>query len=217
MRDTSMKVPHGESGVVIDVRVFDREEDDELPGGVNQLVRVYGAEAQDHPGRQACRSPRQQGGVIAKILPVEDMPFMEDGTPVDIVLNPLGVPGRMNVGQIMETHLGWVAHQGWNVIGDPDWAKNLPAETRQGQPRTRVASPVFDGVEEYEIGGLLESTPGLRGCRSTGEQRVQGTAVRRPFRELPFPDPVAVGYVYILKLLHLVDDKIHARPRGRTR
>ena len=213
VRDTSMKVPHGESGVVIDVRVFDREEDDELPGGVNQLVRVYVAQKRKITQGDKLAGRHGNKGVIAKILPVEDMPFMEDGTPVDIVLNPLGVPGRMNVGQIMETHLGWVAHQGWNVIGDPDWAKNLPAETRQGQPRTRVASPVFDGVEEYEIGGLLESTL----VSGDADRLVNNESKARLFDGRsgePFPDPVAVGYVYILKLLHLVDDKIHARSTG---
>jgi DNA-directed RNA polymerase subunit beta len=213
VRDTSMKVPHGESGVVIDVRVFDREEDDELPGGVNQLVRVYVAQKRKITQGDKLAGRHGNKGVIAKILPVEDMPFMEDGTPVDIVLNPLGVPGRMNVGQIMETHLGWVANQGWNVIGDPDWAKNLPKETRQAPPNTRVASPVFDGVEEYEIGGLLESTL----VSGDAQRLVNNESKARLFDGRsgePFPDPISVGYVYILKLLHLVDDKIHARSTG---
>jgi DNA-directed RNA polymerase subunit beta len=213
VRDTSMKVPHGESGVVIDVRVFDREEDDELPGGVNQLVRVYVAQKRKITQGDKLAGRHGNKGVIAKILPVEDMPFMEDGTPVDIVLNPLGVPGRMNVGQVLETHLGWVASQGWNVIGDPEWAKNLPKDARSAPPKTRVASPVFDGVEESEIGGLLESTL----VEGDAQRLVNGESKARLFDGRsgePFPDPISVGYVYILKLLHLVDDKIHARSTG---
>ncbi len=213
VRDTSMKVPHGESGVVIDVRVFDREEDDELPGGVNQLVRVYVAQKRKITQGDKLAGRHGNKGVIAKILPVEDMPFMEDGTPVDIVLNPLGVPGRMNVGQVMETHLGWVAKQGWEVVDNSEWATNLPADARSAPPNTRVASPVFDGVHEDEIRGLLESTR-----VDDGEQRlVNGEAKARLFDGRtgePFPDPISVGYVYILKLLHLVDDKIHARSTG---
>jgi DNA-directed RNA polymerase subunit beta len=152
-------------------------------------------------------------GVIAKILPVEDMPFLEDGTPVDIVLNPLGVPGRMNVGQVLETHLGWVAKQGWNVIGDPAWAQNLPEHARSAPPNTRVASPVFDGVAESEISGLLDSTV----VEGDAPRLVNAEAKARLFDGRtgePFPDPISVGYVYILKLLHLVDDKIHARSTG---
>ena len=213
VRDTSMKVPHGESGVVIDVRVFDREEDDELPGGVNQLVRVYVAQKRKITQGDKLAGRHGNKGVIAKILPVEDMPFLEDGTPVDIVLNPLGVPGRMNVGQVLETHLGWVAHQGWNVIGDPDWAKNLPKDARSAPPNTRVASPVFDGVREGEIEGLLDSTL----VNGDGERLVNDQSKARLFDGRtgePFPDPISVGYVYILKLLHLVDDKIHARSTG---
>ena len=213
VRDTSLKVPHGESGVVIDVRVFDREEDDELPGGVNQLVRVYVAQKRKITQGDKLAGRHGNKGVIAKILPVEDMPFLEDGTPVDIVLNPLGVPGRMNVGQVLETHLGWVAHQGWNVIGDPDWAKNLPKDARSAPPNTRVASPVFDGVREGEIEGLLDSTL----VNGDGERLVNDQSKARLFDGRtgePFPDPISVGYVYILKLLHLVDDKIHARSTG---
>jgi len=213
VRDTSMKVPHGESGVVIDVRVFDRDEDDELPGGVNQLVRVYVAQKRKITQGDKLAGRHGNKGVIAKILPVEDMPFMEDGTPVDIVLNPLGVPGRMNVGQVMETHLGWVAKQGWEVADNPAWANNLPEGARSAPPNTRVASPVFDGVHEQEIKGLLESTR-----VGDGEVRlVNGESKARLFDGRtgePFPDPVSVGYVYILKLLHLVDDKIHARSTG---
>jgi len=213
VRDTSMKVPHGESGVVIDVRVFDREEDDELPGGVNQLVRVYVAQKRKITQGDKLAGRHGNKGVIAKILPVEDMPFMEDGTAVDIVLNPLGVPGRMNVGQVMETHLGWVARQGWSVADGAQWAKDLPAEARSAPPNTRVASPVFDGVEEPEIAGLLQSTL----VAGDGERLVNDQSKARLFDGRtgePFPDPISVGYVYILKLLHLVDDKIHARSTG---
>src|SRR5262249_26035476 len=124
--DTSMKVPHGEPGRVIGGRVFDREEGDELPPGVNQLVRVYVAQKRKISVGDKLAGRHGNKGVIAKILPIEDMPFMEDGTPVDIVLNPLGVPGRMNVGQVLETHLGWAAQAGWKVDGDDaDWKKQL--------------------------------------------------------------------------------------------
>ena len=126
VRDTSMKVPHGESGTVIGVRVFDREEGDELPPGVNQLVRVYVAQKRKISVGDKLAGRHGNKGVIAKILPIEDMPFMEDGTPVDVVLNPLGVPRRMNIGQILELHLGWLAKQGWD----------LDLSRRQGATRT---------------------------------------------------------------------------------
>ncbi|MDN6170380.1 MAG: DNA-directed RNA polymerase subunit beta, partial [Micrococcaceae bacterium] len=126
VRDTSLKVPHGESGTVIGVRIFERDNDDELPPGVNQLVRVYVAQKRKIADGDKLAGRHGNKGVISKILPVEDMPFMEDGTPVDIVLNPLGVPGRMNVGQVLEIHLGWAAKQGWKIEGEPDWVKELP-------------------------------------------------------------------------------------------
>jgi DNA-directed RNA polymerase subunit beta len=151
-------------------------------------------------------------GVISKILPIEDMPFMEDGTPVDIVLNPLGVPGRMNVGQVLEVHLGWVAKQGWTIEGDPDWVKNLPNLPRESGSTT-VATPVFDGASEHEITGLLDSTNVTR----DGERLIGSSGKARLFDGRsgePFPDPISVGYMYILKLHHLVDDKIHARSTG---
>jgi len=210
VRDTSLKVPHGESGKVIGVRVFDREEGDELPPGVNRLVRVYIAQKRKitHGDKLAGRHGNK--GVIGKILPVEDMPFLEDGTPVDIVLNPLGVPGRMNVGQVLETHLGWIANRGWQVEGEPTWAAHLPEAAHAAEPGTNVATPVFDGAREEEITGLLESTiptpDGVRLVNGDGKARlIDGRSGE------PFPEPVAVGYIYILKLLHLVDDKIHAR------
>jgi DNA-directed RNA polymerase subunit beta len=156
VRDTSMKVPHGETGTVIGVKVFDREEGDELPPGVNQLVRVHVANKRKVTDGDKLAGRHGNKGVISKILPVEDMPFMEDGTAVDIVLNPLGVPRRMNVGQILELHLGWAAAQGWTVEGKPEWAANFSDDARAVEPFTRVASPVFDGATEAEITGLLE-------------------------------------------------------------
>ncbi|CAB4963491.1 unannotated protein [freshwater metagenome] len=214
VRDTSLKVPHGESGVVIGVRVFDRDTDDELPPGVNRLVRVYVAQKRKITEGDKLAGRHGNKGVISKILPVEDMPFLEDGTPVDIVLNPLGVPSRMNIGQVLETHLGWVAKSGWKVEGNPEWAARLNPEAREVAPGTNLATPVFDGAREEEITGLLGSTLPT----STGEPNpVQSTGKANLFDGRsgePFPAPVAVGYIYILKLLHLVDDKIHARSTG---
>ncbi|MGY1718609.1 DNA-directed RNA polymerase subunit beta [Blastococcus sp. SYSU DS0552] len=213
VRDTSLKVKHGESGKVIGVRVFSREDGDELPAGVNELIRVYVAQMRKISDGDKLAGRHGNKGVISKILPQEDMPFLEDGTPVDIVLNPLGVPGRMNVGQVLEMHLGWIAKQGWQVDGDPDWARNLPEAARSAAPGTRTATPVFDGAKEEEIVGLLSSTIPNR----DGKRMVQPTGKARLFDGRsgePFPAPIAVGYVYILKLLHLVDDKIHARSTG---
>jgi DNA-directed RNA polymerase subunit beta len=213
VRDTSLKVPHGESGKIIGVKVFDRDEGFELPPGVNQLVRVYVAQKRKITDGDKLAGRHGNKGVIAKILPVEDMPFLEDGTPVDIVLNPLGVPGRMNIGQILETHLGWVAKTGWQIDGTPSWAARLPKDAHVAGPGTNVATPVFDGAREEEITGLLESTlPNRDGQRLIG---VSGKAQLFDGRSgEPFPEPIAVGYIYILKLLHLVDDKIHARSTG---
>ncbi|HEY6737859.1 MAG TPA: DNA-directed RNA polymerase subunit beta, partial [Actinopolymorphaceae bacterium] len=171
VRDTSLKVPHGESGTVIASRVFDREEGDELPPGVNQLVRIFVAQKRKVQDGDKLAGRHGTKGVIAKILPIEDMPFLEDGTPVDIVLNPLGVPGRMNVGQVLETHLGWVASAGWKVEGDDeDWKKRLKAiGATEAPPKTTVATPVFDGAREDEIAGLLASTlPNEDGVRTVG-------------------------------------------------
>jgi DNA-directed RNA polymerase subunit beta len=213
VRDTSLKVPHGESGKVIGVRVFSREDGDELPPGVNELVRVYVAQKRKIQDGDKLAGRHGNKGVISKILPQEDMPFLEDGTPVDIVLNPLGVPGRMNIGQVLETHLGWVAKQGWEVEGAPEWAARLPEPARNGDPGTRTATPVFDGAREEEIVGLLGSTRPNR----DGDRQVAETGKARLFDGRsgePFPSPISVGYIYILKLLHLVDDKIHARSTG---
>ncbi len=213
VRDTSLKVPHGETGTVIGVKVFDREEGDELPPGVNQLVRVYVANKRKITDGDKLAGRHGNKGVISKILPIEDMPFLEDGTPVDVVLNPLGVPGRMNIGQILELHLGWVASRGWKIEGSPDWANLIPEDARSAEPGSRVASPVFDGAREDEITGLLDSTLKTR----DGERLVDGSGKARLFDGRsgePFPEPVSVGYMYILKLHHLVDDKIHARSTG---
>ncbi len=215
VRDTSLKVPHGESGKVIGVRVFTREDGDELPPGVNELVRVYVAAKRKITDGDKLAGRHGNKGVIAKILPVEDMPFLPDGTPVDVVLNPLGVPGRMNVGQVLETHLGWVASSGWNVEGeDAAWKTRLrQIGANSATAGTPVATPVFDGAREEEITGLLGSVlpnrDGDRMVASSGKAMLYDGRTGEPFK-----DPVAVGYIYILKLLHLVDDKIHARSTG---
>ncbi|MEV0235821.1 DNA-directed RNA polymerase subunit beta, partial [Nonomuraea sp. NPDC050786] len=215
VRDTSLKVPHGEQGKVIGVRVFSREEGDELPPGVNELVRVYVAQKRKITDGDKLAGRHGNKGVISKILPVEDMPFLEDGTPVDIILNPLGVPGRMNVGQVLETHLGWIAARGWDISGVQEaWAERLRDKGfEKVAPRTNVATPVFDGAHEEEIVGLLGNTVANR----DGDRMVQETGKAQLFDGRsgePFPYPISVGYIYILKLLHLVDDKIHARSTG---
>ncbi|HSV67039.1 MAG TPA: DNA-directed RNA polymerase subunit beta [Mycobacteriales bacterium] len=214
VRDTSLKVPHGESGKVIGVRVFSREDGDELPPGVNELVRVYVAQKRKIQDGDKLAGRHGNKGVIGKILPVEDMPFLPDGTPVDIVLNPHGVPRRMNIGQILETHLGWVAATGWHVTGAEPWKARLDSiGAARVEPGTNVATPVFDGAREEEITGLLGATLPNR----DGDQMVGRDGKAKLFDGRtgePFPYPVSVGYIYILKLLHLVDDKIHARSTG---
>ncbi|MEV0235992.1 DNA-directed RNA polymerase subunit beta, partial [Nonomuraea sp. NPDC050786] len=215
VRDTSLKVPHGEQGKVIGVRVFSREEGDELPPGVNELVRVYVGQKRKITDGDKLAGRHGNKGVISKILPVEDMPFLEDGTPVDIILNPLGVPGRMNVGQVLEMHLGWIAARGWDISGiEEAWAERLREKGfEKVAPRTPMATPVFDGANEEEIVGLLGHTNPNR----DGDRMVQQSGKAQLFDGRsgePFPYPIAVGYVYILKLHHLVDDKIHARSTG---
>jgi len=219
VRDTSMKVPHGESGTVIGVREFNREDGDELPPGVNQLVRVYVAQKRKISVGDKLAGRHGNKGVIAKILPIEDMPFTEDGTAVDVILNPLGVPRRMNIGQILELHLGWIAKQGWdlNLHGAPadsDWKQRLiKIHADKAEADTNVATPVFDGAREDEIVGLLGSTvPNRDGNRMVGENGKANLFDGRSGE--PFPEPVSMGYMYILKLHHLVDDKIHARSTG---
>jgi DNA-directed RNA polymerase subunit beta len=213
VRDTSLKVPHGEEGTVIAVKEFSADNDDELGSGVNQRVVVYIAQKRKITAGDKLAGRHGNKGVISKILPVEDMPFLADGTPVDVVLNPLGIPGRMNFGQVLETHLGWIAKQGWDVDGKPKWAANLPEQARSAAPGTKVATPVFDGASEEEIAGLLDSTTLTR----DGERLIDSSGKTRLFDGRsgePFPSPVSVGYMYILKLHHLVDDKIHARSTG---
>ncbi len=183
VRDTSLKVPHGEAGIVVDVRVFLREAGDELPPGVNMLVRVYIAQKRKISEGDKMAGRHGNKGVVARILPVEDMPFLADGTPIEIVLNPLGVPSRMNVGQIMETHLGWAA----KALG------------------IHIATPVFDGASGGDIEDILEKT----GASRTGKSVVYDGRTGRAF-----DNEIAVGYIYMLKLFHLVDDKIHARSTG---
>lgn len=216
VRDTSLKVPRGESGKVIGIRVFSREDEDELPAGVNELVRVYVAQKRKISDGDKLAGRHGNKGVIGKILPVEDMPFLADGTPVDIILNTHGVPRRMNIGQILETHLGWCAHSGWKVDaakGVPDWAARLPDELLEAQPNAIVSTPVFDGAQEAELQGLLSCTLPNR----DGDVLVDADGKAMLFDGRsgePFPYPVTVGYMYIMKLHHLVDDKIHARSTG---
>ncbi|WP_041313221.1 DNA-directed RNA polymerase subunit beta [Mycobacterium sp. JS623] len=217
VRDTSLKVPHGESGKVIGIRVFSREDDDELPAGVNELVRVYVAQKRKISDGDKLAGRHGNKGVIGKILPVEDMPFLPDGTPVDIILNTHGVPRRMNIGQILETHLGWAAKAGWTIKDEagsrPAWAANLPEEMLDVEPNSIVSTPVFDGAREAELQGLLASTLPSR----DGDTLVDEDGKAKLFDGRsgePFPYPVTVGYMYILKLHHLVDDKIHARSTG---
>jgi DNA-directed RNA polymerase subunit beta len=215
VRDTSLKVPHGETGKVIAERKFSREAGDELPPGVNEMVRVYVAQKRKIAEGDKLAGRHGNKGVIAKILPEEDMPFLEDGTPVDIILNPLGVPSRMNLGQVLEAHLGWSAAQGWMFDQEPSWMRSVGwdgAKASVAGP-AKLATPVFDGARENEIADLLEhASPNRDGLRLVG---ADGKARLFDGRSgEPFEVPVTVGYVYIMKLLHLVDDKIHARSTG---
>ena len=183
VRDTSLKVPHGETGTVIGVKVFDRDEGDELPPGVNQLVRVYVAQKRKITDGDKLAGRHGNKGVISKILPVEDMPFLEDGTPVDVVLNPLGVPGRMNVGQVLEIHLGWVANARLGDRGQPRVGRAAcPHDARSAAPGTRVATP---GVRRCARGrdhrsARLHARDPRR--RAPDRRLGQGPAVRRPLR-----------------------------------
>ncbi len=221
VRDTSLRVPHGETGTVIAVKEITREDaeedDDELPTGVNHMIRVYIAQHRKITQGDKLAGRHGNKGVISRILPEEDMPFLEDGTPVDIMLNPLGVPSRMNLGQVLELHLGWIAHSGWDINLDPnleaEWKKLIPAGAEKGEPGTPVATPVFDGVRPDALDGLLHTTLPNR----DGEHMVlpSGKAWLRDGRTGErFTKPISVGYMYILKLHHLVDDKIHARSTG---
>ena len=216
VRDTSLRVPHGEEGIVIGVREFNDDEDDLNPG-VRQTVRVYVAQRRKITIGDKMAGRHGNKGVVSKILPVEDMPFLADGTPVDIILNPLGVPGRMNVGQVLEYHLGWLAHQGWDasaaVEAGEEWTAHLPADGITTAPGTHVATPVFDGLEADELAGLLRNVnPNRDGLVLTNHEGKARLFDGRSGE--PFPYPISVGYTYMLKLHHLVDDKIHARSTG---
>ncbi len=229
VRDTSLKVPHGESGKVIDVKVFSRDDGDELPPGVNQLVRVYVAQKRKISVGDKLAGRHGNKGVISKILPLEDMPYLADGTPVDIILNPLGVPSRMNVGQVLEAHLGYCARWGWtdpgskDVVGDAA-VRGTETKTRPTtDPAVFVATPVFDGAhwDEVEDAGrhptikqIFENLQpdGIDGQRQIG---IDGkTQLYNGRTGEPYDQHITVGFMYILKLAHLVDDKIHARSTG---
>jgi DNA-directed RNA polymerase subunit beta len=216
-----LKVPHGEGGTVIAVKVFDIEAgDDELGAGINQRVVVNIAQRRKITEGDKLAGRHGNKGVISKILPIEDMQFLEDGTAVDIVLNPLGIPGRMNFGQVLETHLGWIAAQGWKVPDSAKWAATLVDKMREGAPGTKVATPIFDGASKDEIIGLLDST--LPREPFNPKDKLQKNLVSVDGRAMlfdgrsgePYPMPISVGYMYVLKLHHLVDDKIHARSTG---
>jgi len=229
VRDTSLKVPHGESGKVIDVKEFDREKGDELPPGVNKIVRVYVAQKRKISVGDKLAGRHGNKGVISKILPTEDMPFLSDGTAVDIILNPLGVPSRMNVGQVLEAHLGYAARWGWtdtknNVKVGDEPIRGTETKTRPlTTPSTFIATPVFDGAhwdEEEQAGKHLtiqkifenlnpESVDGERLIQRDGKTMLYNGRTGEPY-----DNPITIGYMYILKLAHLVDDKIHARSTG---
>ncbi len=209
VRDTSLKMPHGESGKVIGVREFSRDSGDELPPGVNELVRVFVAQKRKISEGDKLAGRHGNKGVIAKILPEQDMPFLADGTPVDIILNPLGVPSRMNLGQVLETHLGWAAKMRWDDGADLDGA---PGRWR-GQEPTWVNTPVFDGAREDEILDALSSVA----KRKTEYPMVNAVGKAQLYDGRsgdPYDNEITVGYMYVLKLSHLVDDKIHARSTG---
>jgi DNA-directed RNA polymerase subunit beta len=207
VRDTSLKVPHGDGGKVIDVKSFDREAGDELNAGVNQLVRVYVAKKRKISEGDKLAGRHGNKGVISKIVPDEDMPFLEDGTPIDMILNPLGVPSRMNIGQILETHLGFAAkYRTDDDVSPPEW----------------VATPVFDGATVEEVDDELynwiekhKDSPVKLAHSDEKGRRVSGKVQLFDGKTgEPYDQKITVGYMYILKLLHLVDDKIHARSTG---
>ncbi len=208
VRDVSLKVPHGESGKAIAVKEFSREDGYDLPPGMNELVRVYIAKLRKISQGDKLAGRHGNKGVIAKILPEEDMPFMEDGTPVDIILSPLGVPSRMNLGQVLETHLGWAAAQGWEPFDDLE----SPA-AKGAKPWTKVATPVFDGAHEDEVLKVVEKALPNRDGQKLVDPSGKATLYDGRSGE-PFDSKITVGYIYILKLVHLVDDKIHARSTG---
>jgi len=247
VRDTSLKVPHGEKGVVIDVKEFSREAGDDLSPGVNRLVRVYVAKKRKIAEGDKLAGRHGNKGVISKIVPEEDMPFMEDGGPVDIILNPLGVPSRMNIGQVMETHLGWAAKHGFLVLepNGADASADTEADRRDLSSQEQaelinkyykvtdesfdegpapVATPVFDGASATDVDrallGWVAAHPDSKIRMGVDLTRREGTHISGKVRLFngrtgePYDQRVTVGYMYILKLHHLVDDKIHARSTG---
>jgi DNA-directed RNA polymerase subunit beta len=219
VRDTSLKVPHGEGGVVIDVKTFSRDNEDDLSPGVNDLVRVYVAKKRKIAEGDKLAGRHGNKGVISKIVPEADMPHLADGTPVDVILNPLGVPSRMNIGQIMETHLGWVAGNGWYDDGSEAYK-----HAKGNGGRVNVATPVFDGATLEDVDAALcnwaeeHAERGIDFAVDKGDRagrRCSGKVTLYNGRTgEPYEEKVTVGYMYILKLLHLVDDKIHARSTG---
>jgi DNA-directed RNA polymerase subunit beta len=198
VKDSSLKVPHGEGGVVIDVKRFSRDAGDELQPGVNEMVRVFVAKKRKIAEGDKLAGRHGNKGVISKIVPEEDMPFMEDGRPIDVILSPLGVPSRMNIGQILETHLGWAASQGLGENG--------------GEP-TFVSTPVFSGAEVEDVNKAIEAVR-ENGGAEIGMGRGGKVTLYDGRTGEPFDGRITIGYMYILKLLHLVDDKIHARSTG---
>ena len=207
VRDTSLRVPHGERGKVIDVQILKRDDGADLPPGVNQKVRVYVAIQRKIQVGDKLSGRHGNKGVISKILSVEDMPYMEDGTPLDIMLSPLGVPSRMNLGQILETHLGWAADQGWNEYKGQTKASN------GAKPGTLISTPVFDGADEDEIHEILRNVNPNRDGDLMVDENGKATLYDGRTGE-SFDSKITVGYTYILKLIHLVDEKIHARSTG---
>jgi len=233
VRDTSLKVPHGESGKVIDVKVYSRDEDHEMQPGVNQLVKVYVAQKRKISEGDKLAGRHGNKGVISKILPEEDMPYLADGTPVDIILSPLGVPSRMNVGQVLESHLGYAARHGWSGVeadalagtaGQEDQAKGTFRKTRpRTVPALYVSTPSFDGAHWDETARAGEkptiqqtfqtlNTDGANGVKLLDDNG-KATLYNGRTGEA-YDNPISVGYAYILKLAHMVDDKIHARSTG---
>ncbi len=207
VRDTSLRVPHGERGKVIDVQILKRDDGADLPPGVNQKVRVYVAIQRKIQVGDKLSGRHGNKGVISKILPIEDMPYMEDGTSLDIMLSPLGVPSRMNLGQILETHLGWAVDQGWNEY------KGETKASSGAKPGTLISTPVFDGADEDEIHEILRNVNPNRDGNLMVDENGKATLYDGRTGE-SFDSKITVGYTYILKLIHLVDEKIHARSTG---
>ena len=229
VRDTSLKVPHGESGKVIDVRVFSRDDSHELPPGVNQLVRVYVAQKRKITEGDKLAGRHGNKGVVSRILPIEDMPYAADGTPIDIILNPLGVPSRMNVGQVLEAHLGYAARWGWDAAAGSTTgvspARGSEEKTRpKTSPAVWISTPVFDGAhwDEKSEAGRHPTIKAIfehlhNDAADDSARLIQPDGKMTLFNGRtgePYDNPICVGYMYILKLAHLVDDKIHARSTG---